>query len=196
VPPSPPPSKRDDREITSHPSFSSSNGLHGGVVAVGPFRCRALSRPLVAVDLGRRRQHSRIQHDAGLATYVPHPPICSRLEVSQDTTSPRSFFFFHTGNPVRESGPPACMAKLIMMRHRVRGTPPPSRWKEHYVDALFFQINQVNSKKKGGHAPTRHRSHPPSPAHKLTPPPFLPFQTKSRNLTWLRFNRRSGKHFH
>lgn len=28
--------------------------------------------------------------------------------------------FFRTGNPVRESGPPACMAKLIMMRHRVR----------------------------------------------------------------------------
>lgn len=25
-----------------------------------------------------------------------------------------------TGNPVRETGPPVCMAKLIMMRHRVR----------------------------------------------------------------------------
>ena len=23
------------------------------------------------------------------------------------------------GNPVRESGPPACMAKLIMLRHKV-----------------------------------------------------------------------------
>lgn len=33
---------------------------------------------------------------------------------------------FRTGNPVRESGPPACMAKLIMMRHRVRLKEPPS----------------------------------------------------------------------
>ena len=24
------------------------------------------------------------------------------------------------GNPVRETGPPACMAKLIMLRHKVR----------------------------------------------------------------------------
>ncbi|KAF9647033.1 hypothetical protein BDM02DRAFT_3117627 [Thelephora ganbajun] len=78
-------------------------------------------------------------------------------------------------NPVRESGPPACMAKLIMMRHR---------------------INQVNSKKKGGNASTRHRSHSPSPVRKLAPPPLLPFSTKSRNLAWLRFNRRSGKQFH
>ena len=27
---------------------------------------------------------------------------------------------YPTGNPFRESGPPACMAKLIMMRHKVR----------------------------------------------------------------------------
>ena len=27
------------------------------------------------------------------------------------------------GNPFRESGPPACMAKLIMMRHKVRKWP-------------------------------------------------------------------------
>jgi hypothetical protein len=24
------------------------------------------------------------------------------------------------GNPVRDTGPPACMAKLIMLRHKVR----------------------------------------------------------------------------
>ncbi len=29
---------------------------------------------------------------------------------------------YRSGNPFRESGPPACMAKLIMMRHKVRKT--------------------------------------------------------------------------
>lgn len=49
-----------------------------------------------------------------LRTFPPH--IHSRLQVAQDTILP---LLFCTGNPVRESGPPACMAKLIMMRHRV-----------------------------------------------------------------------------
>jgi hypothetical protein len=31
--------------------------------------------------------------------------------------------FLLLGNPFRESGPPACMAKLIMMRHKVRKRP-------------------------------------------------------------------------
>lgn len=50
--PASPPPKHDDREITFSSSLSSSHELHGGVVAVGPFCRRALSRPLVVVDRG------------------------------------------------------------------------------------------------------------------------------------------------
>ncbi len=49
------------------------------------------------------------------------------LVVASRTCFPRSFphsrstLSYHiAGNPFRESGPPACMAKLIMMRHKVR----------------------------------------------------------------------------
>ena len=47
------------------------------------------------------------------------------------------------GNPFRESGPPACMAKLIMMRHKVRGsssrpsTPPPRR---SFLRAMSYAV--------------------------------------------------------
>jgi len=48
---------------------------------------------------------------------IPHPTPspCSPSHPSQHIA----------GNPFRESGPPACMAKLIMMRHKVRSSSPP-----------------------------------------------------------------------
>lgn len=48
--------------------------------------------------------------------HIPHP------------SSPRSPSYpsqHIAGNPFRESGPPACMAKLIMMRHKVRSSLSP-----------------------------------------------------------------------
>lgn len=49
---------------------------------------------------------------------IPHPTPspCSPSHPSQHIA----------GNPFRESGPPACMAKLIMMRHKVRKLSPPA----------------------------------------------------------------------
>lgn len=44
----------------------------------------------------------------------------STLSRSHSLDSSSRIPFFNLGNPFRESGPPACMAKLIMLRHKVR----------------------------------------------------------------------------
>ncbi|KAI0289493.1 hypothetical protein BC826DRAFT_914419 [Russula brevipes] len=59
-------------------------------------------------------------------------------------------------NPFRESGPPACMAKLIMMRHKVRS--PRSFLLRPFARSatitiysrpfLVFQLNQANTRRR------------------------------------------------
>jgi hypothetical protein len=51
-------------------------------------------------------------HEAGLALVAFREPYSRATSACLVNT--------YTGNPVRESGPPACMAKLIMLRHKVR----------------------------------------------------------------------------
>ena len=51
-------------------------------------------------------------HEAGLALVA--------FRESYSPTALTVFLHPSPGNPVRESGPPACMAKLIMLRHKVR----------------------------------------------------------------------------
>jgi hypothetical protein len=46
--------------------------------------------------------------------------VASRASYPSPTPSPSHSRLNVSGNPFRESGPPACMAKLIMMRHKVR----------------------------------------------------------------------------
>ena len=46
---------------------------------------------------------------------IPHTHLPPPLSLSSRRPS-----LSVSGNPFRESGPPACMAKLIMMRHKVR----------------------------------------------------------------------------
>lgn len=77
-------------------------------------------------------------------------------------------------NPFRESGPPACMAKLIMLRHK---------------------LNQNSGRK-------RRSSPPPSPPPRQLQPqlprtvyalPPLSLQTRQRPLAWARFPKNFGK---
>ncbi len=62
-------------------------------------------------------------HEAGLAVVASREslrPFSSRLRADRRSSSPLLI-----GTPFRESGPPACMAKLIMLRHKVSPPPPP-----------------------------------------------------------------------
>lgn len=58
---------------------------------------------------------------ASRASHLPLPPLSlSALHEALTSSTPCIPRYPKTGNPFRESGPPACMAKLIMMRHKVR----------------------------------------------------------------------------
>ena len=59
---------------------------------------------------------------ASRALHLLLPPLSLSTLHEALTPAPRTP---PTGNPFRESGPPACMAKLIMMRHKVRNAPLP-----------------------------------------------------------------------
>ncbi len=56
---------------------------------------------------------------ASRAFHLPPPHLFLSTLHEALTPAPRTPRY-PTGNPFRESGPPACMAKLIMMRHKVR----------------------------------------------------------------------------
>ena len=60
---------------------------------------------------------------ASRALHLPLPPFYLSALHEALTPAPRTPPYPPTGNPFRESGPPACMAKLIMMRHKVRKPP-------------------------------------------------------------------------
>lgn len=66
----------------------------------------ALWLSIIAVD------ESLDAHEAGLAM------VASRM--SSFSYTPFPYLIFLSGNPFRESGPPANMAKLILLRHKVR----------------------------------------------------------------------------
>ncbi|KAI9447314.1 hypothetical protein BJY52DRAFT_1228320 [Lactarius psammicola] len=55
---------------------------------------------------------------ASRASYLP-PPYLTLSTLHEALTSAPRTPRYPTGNPFRESGPPACMAKLIMMRHKL-----------------------------------------------------------------------------
>jgi hypothetical protein len=57
---------------------------------------------------------------ASRASHLPLLPISLSALHEALTSAPCAPPYPKTGNPFRESGPPACMAKLIMMRHKVR----------------------------------------------------------------------------
>jgi len=80
-------------------------------------------------------------------------------------------------NPVRETGPPACMAKLIMMRHR---------------------LNQAKSRKRSNLGPNTFAMQPRGQQHPLTPfKSALPLlrASRTRNLAWIRFGKHLGKQY-
>ena len=60
---------------------------------------------------------------ASRALHLPPLPFSLSTPHKALTPAPRTPPYPPTGNPFRESGPPACMAKLIMMRHKVRNPP-------------------------------------------------------------------------
>ncbi|KAH9049233.1 hypothetical protein EDB83DRAFT_2401014 [Lactarius deliciosus] len=76
---------------------------------------------------------------------------------------------YPTGNPFRESGPPACMAKLIMMRHK---------------------LNQANTRRRRTSA-TAPRSAPRSAPRQFA----LPAQ-RQRAAPWMRMPKHFGLQHH
>lgn len=56
-------------------------------------------------------------HEAGLALVSTRKTAKMRFVTTLGIYADASALL---GNPVRENGPPACMAKLIMLRHKVR----------------------------------------------------------------------------
>lgn len=67
---------------------------------------------LMAID--EPSDHRELGLVVATRTFPPHPPIHHLFSLPLSCTSPIA------GTPFRDSGPPACMAKLIMMRHKVR----------------------------------------------------------------------------
>lgn len=93
---------------------------------------------------------------------------CESLPVSQlpPQNRTKSLIQRHTiGNPVRETGPPACMAKLIMMRHRVRYLP---RLKVHRSTESLFRLTKQTPENEAPH----------SHANPHAPPATLPSERR------------------
>lgn len=93
------------------------------------------------------------------------------------------------GNPVRETGPPACMAKLIMLRHKVsvfKNLMTPKLFLYLFTYTVLPQINQANAKRRCSVSHARQAA--------------LTFHAASarppRNATWGRFGRSFGKQYH
>ncbi|KAH9007346.1 hypothetical protein EDB86DRAFT_82519 [Lactarius hatsudake] len=105
---------------------------------------------------------SRASHLSPLHS-APSPPSTRR-------SHPRPFTpGYPTGNPFRESGPPACMAKLIMMRHK---------------------LNQANTRRRRTSA-TAPRSAPRSAPRQFA----LPAQ-RQRAAPWMRMPKHFGLQHH
>lgn len=117
--------------------------------------------------------------------------LASRLSrlVSPSAPSPRgsaptSGCALLIGTPFRESGPPACMAKLIMLRHKV--SPPCPRFEvapPRLILGCALQIQQDNTKRRNHTSQARRvsRTFNASPAR------------SPRNVPWVRFGRAYGK---
>ncbi|KAN0140225.1 hypothetical protein V8E53_002121 [Lactarius tabidus] len=56
---------------------------------------------------------------ASRASHLPPAPLSLSALHEALISAPCAPPYPKTGNPFRESGPPACMAKLIMMRHKL-----------------------------------------------------------------------------
>lgn len=117
-------------------------------------------------------------HEAGIAlvayrTSHYSPPCCPRAHS------------LSVGAPFREAGPPACMAKLIMLRHKVGST----LWvvstgiEPH---ASSTQINQDKTRKRAS----------VSRARQATFTYSIPSVRSSRDLPFMRFGRMRGKQNH
>lgn len=105
-------------------------------------------------------------HEAGLAvvasreSYIRPPRVPSPPQASWAEPPP-------LGTPFRESGPPACMAKLIMLRHKVSSLflPHPARLPrpEAYSFPPFpapcrVQLQQDNTRRSKGNSQARRAS--------------------------------------
>ena len=120
-------------------------------------------------------------HEAGLALVASRTSLSPPCPLLPGATIPFSLL----GNPVRETGPPACMAKLIMLRHKVGDT-------EIFIPLTSLpimvlpQINQANTKRRCS------VSHSRQAALTFHATPSRP----PRNATWGRFGRAFGKQYH
>ncbi len=89
----------------------------------------------------------------------------------------------HSGNPFCESGPPACMAKLIMMRHKVR------KISSCAVDILthsHLQLNQANTR----------RRRTSTAAQRTAPRQFTLPTPRQRPVPWIRIPKHFGLQHH
>ena len=140
---------------------------------------------VAADDLSDARELSLVV--ASRAFHLP-PPFLS-LSAFHEALTPAPFAPRKpTGNPFRESGPPACMAKLIMMRHKVRRkTIPRSALPARILTPRFcLQLNQANTRRRRTSAPAPR----PAPRQFALPAPRL------RAAPWIRMPKHFGLQHH
>ncbi|KAF8485292.1 hypothetical protein DFH94DRAFT_270350 [Russula ochroleuca] len=98
---------------------------------------------------------------------IRFPSVWSALMASDDPSDPHELgLVVASRNPFRESGPPACMAKLIMMRHK---------------------LNQANSRRRGRTTST---------AQRTTPRQFVLPTPRQRAVPWIRISKHFGLQHH
>ncbi|KAI9448538.1 hypothetical protein H4582DRAFT_2051971 [Lactarius indigo] len=87
-----------------------------------------------------------------VASRASHLPPLHTLSTLHEVLTPAPLTpGYPTGNPFRESGPPACMAKLIMMRHKVRNLLPIAR-----IPRAHLTYSRFAAVEPGQHAQTPH----------------------------------------
>jgi hypothetical protein len=139
---------------------------------------------VAADDLSDARELSLVV--ASRAFHLPLPPLS--LSAFHEALTPAPFAPRHpTGNPFRESGPPACMAKLIMMRHKVTRSYPRSALPARILTPRFGpQLNQANTRRRRTSAPAPR----PAPRQFTLPAPRL------RAAPWIRMPKHFGLQHH